>query len=176
MRYFLTTGLPAILVVFAGIMIERVLASLITRAGERKGIPVSQSHLIRLIVRWTIALIVAIVIASIFGISVANFWTAISAFVVMVLVGFFAVWSFLSNILATVVILISRPFIVGDTITILPENLSGELVDIGLIFSKIKTPEGDLISFTNNTFVTKLIRIASPKGPEVLEPTDSVEG
>ena len=77
----------------------------------------------------------------------------------MALVGFFAVWSILGNILATLVILIWHPFKVGDKIAILPEAISGEASEINLLFTRMKTEEGDIITVPNLTFVTKFIKV-----------------
>ena len=106
---------------------------------------------------------VIIMVASIFGIGVGNLWATITAILAMVIVAFFAMWSVLSNILATVVILIAQPFCIGDKVTILPENLSGEAIDVNLLYSKLRTNDGQIKTVPNITFLTKFVSVVSSK-------------
>jgi len=161
MSFFLTVILPAIIVVILGIIVERVLTALISRSGKKKGMPTSHIQLTKLILRWILFIVVVIVVVGIFGINVTNLWVAITGVIAMALVGFFAVWSILGNILATLVILIWHPFKVGDKIAILPEAISGEASEINLLFTRMRTEEGDIITVPNLTFVTKFIKVLS---------------
>lgn len=163
MGYFMKVILPVIIAIIVAIVVERILASLISRYGDKKGISKSNTHLIKVIIRWSIIVILIIVVASIFGVGIGNLWATITGVLAMVIIGFFAMWSILSNVFATVIILIARPFHMGDKITILPENLSGEAIDINLLYSKLKTSEGEIITVPNVTFLTKFISVASAK-------------
>ena len=163
MNYFLTVILPVIIAILVGFVLERVMTVIVSRSGKKRGMRPSHIHLFGLILRWILGIVVVVVIAGIFGVSLANLWVAITGIVAMALIGFFASWSILGNILSTLIVLIWRPFQVGDTVTILPEELSGEAVDLNLIFTKLKTPEGDMINVPNTTFVTKLVKVSTGK-------------
>jgi len=163
MSYFLRVILPVIITIVVAIIVERILVSIISRYGKKRALSKSHSHLIKLIIRGSILVIVIIVVASIFGVGIGNLWATIAGILAMVIIGFFAVWSLLSNVLATGIILIARPFVIGDKVTILPENISGEAVDINILYSKLKTNEGDIITVPNITFLTKFISISSSK-------------
>ena len=163
MNYYITVIVPVIAVIIIGIVIERILSRLISRSGQKKKMRIPDVHLIKLIVRWFLFIIVLVIVAGIFGISVTNLWITVTGIVAMALIGFFAVWSILSNTLATLVVLLWRPFKIGNKITILPEEISGEVVELNLFFTKLKTEEGDTISIPNVTFVTKFIRVSSRK-------------
>ena len=104
-----------------------------------------------------------IVVAGIFGIGVRSIWISLAAFIAMMLVGFFAAWSLLSNLLAFLIIVLTRPVRVGDKVAIMPENLAGELIDINLIYSKLRATEDDEILVPNVTFLTKFILVSSKK-------------
>jgi small-conductance mechanosensitive channel len=158
--YFLTVLLPAIIAVVIGIIIWRIIESRISKFGKEKDIPQSSIHLMRLIVRYILILVIIIAVAGIFGISLGNLWISISTIVLGSLIALFASWSLISNILATMIIMIWRPIEIGNKVTILPENISGELIDINMFFSKLKTQEGDTIQIPNVSFVTKFIKIS----------------
>jgi len=71
---------------------------------------------IRKLARLVIGLITVIVILSIFGFNLGGIWATLSTVLAMIAIGFVAVWSMLSNVSATVLILLMRPFNIGDEI------------------------------------------------------------
>ncbi|MFC1941540.1 mechanosensitive ion channel family protein [Chloroflexota bacterium] len=159
--YFLRVILPVIITIVVAILVERILSGVISRYGKKKGLSKSHSHMMRIIIRWAILVILIIVVASIFGVGIGNLWATFAGMLAMVIIGFFAMWSVLSNIFATLIILIARPFVIGDKVTILPENISGEAFDINIMYSKLKIDEGNVITVPNITFLTKFISISS---------------
>lgn len=161
MSYFLSVIVPAIIAIIVAIVIERVLVHLISSLGKKKQLPSSHVHLLKLIVRWVIIVVFVIVVVSIFGIGIGNLWATLIGLLAMVIIGFFAVWSALSNILAAVIILVWRPFHIGDKVAVLPEGLSGKVLDMNLIYTKLETEEGDILQFPNNAFITKFIKVYS---------------
>jgi small-conductance mechanosensitive channel len=79
----------------------------------------------------------------------------------MVAIGFVAVWSILSNVLATLVILIWRPFNVGEKVEILPEGIEGQVIDINFVYTILKSDDGKKTAIPNNLFAQKFIRRSS---------------
>ena len=163
MSYFWRVILPVIIAIVVAIIVERILVTSLSRYGRKISLPKSHSHLIKLIIRWSIIVILIIVVASIFGVGIGNLWATLAGIIAMVVIGFFAMWSVLSNVLAAVIILIARPFSIGDKVTILPENISGEAIDVNILYSKIRTNEGDIITVPNITFLTKFVSISVSK-------------
>ena len=161
--YLLKTILPIIIAIIGAIATERILITSISKYEKKKGLSQSHLHLLKLLIKWSIIVILIVVVASIFGVGISNLWATFAGLIATVIIGFFAMWSILSNVMATIIILIARPFSIGDGLTILPEKISGEAVDINLLYSKLKTDEGDIITVPNITFLTKFISIASSK-------------
>lgn len=168
-EYFMRVILPALATIVAVVAGQRILYGLLARYGRRKGLPQSHSFMIRIVIKWSAVVVVVLMVATIFGIGVDNIWATLTAMAAMVIIGFFAMWSVLSNILATMVILIARPFSIGDRVTVLPENISGRAVDINLLYSKLKTPDGEVIIVPNITFLTKFVSVA-PGSEEDISP------
>lgn len=171
--YFFRVVIPAIVALLAGISIERFLESKISSFGEKHGILESQVYLMKTSVRWLIVILLIILEAGIFGISIGSLWISISAIIAMVVVGLFAGWSLLANMLAALITLIWQPFQVGDEITILPDDISGEVVDMSLFFGRLETENGDIINIPNVTFLQKYTQVhkksSSEKKPEKQE-------
>lgn len=163
MSYFLGVILPMIIAIVIGIVLERILIVSISRYGKKRGLSKSRIHLIKLVIRWAIIIIVIVVVASIFGVGIGNLWATLAGLLAMVIVGFFAIWSILSNLLLTIIILLIRPFNIGDRVTILPENLSGEATDINLMYSILKKDDGEMMTVPNITFLTKFVSVAPQK-------------
>ncbi|NQZ78609.1 MAG: mechanosensitive ion channel [Ekhidna sp.] len=76
----------------------------------------------------------------------------------LVAIGFFAIWSLLSNIIAGIIIYIINPFKISDTIVLVEKEITGKVTDIGLIFTTLADDEG---SFTvpNNLFFQQVIKV-----------------
>jgi len=163
MDYFLGTVLPALIAIAVGIVVERVLAILVARFGRRRELDPSSVHLIKLIIRWLIIIVLVIVVAGIFGIGLQGIWVSIAAFLAMVVVGFFAAWSMLSNIFAAVLLLILRPIRIGDKVSIMPENIPGKVTDIGMIFTRIESDEGDAVNIPNSLLMQRFIKVYGQK-------------
>ncbi len=117
------------------------------------------------ILRWTLIAFLLLLVLQQIGLSINNVWTMLSAFVAMIAIGFVAVWSVLSNVLCTVLLLVFRPFRVGDEVEIvdpvMTSGLGGTVQNINLIFTTLKTEDEDetaYIQIPNNMFFQKLIR------------------
>jgi small conductance mechanosensitive channel len=158
--YFLKVGVPSLTILIVAIGIERLLTYYTSKSYQKRRLPAHHAHLLKLIGRWIITIVAIILIAGIFGVGLTNIWVVVSGIIAMALVGFFAAWSILSNILGTLIILAWHPFSIGDKISILPEALAGEVIDINLFYTKLKTEEGNIIHVPNVTFVTKFTSVS----------------
>jgi small-conductance mechanosensitive channel len=110
MTYFLKVVLPALIAVAIAVIVERILGSVVSRFGKRRALYPSHIHLVKLITRWLIIIVLVIVVAGIFGIGAQSIWISLAAFIAMMVAGFFAAWSILSNLLAFLTIMVVRPF------------------------------------------------------------------
>ena len=87
-----------------------------------------------------------------------NVWASVTAVLAMVAVGFVAVWSVLSNAFCSVVLMIVRPFNVGDSIEIPGDTWRGKVIDFNMIFTTLRDDDGSLLQVPNNLFFQKPIR------------------
>ncbi|MGD8251125.1 MAG: mechanosensitive ion channel [Desulfobacterales bacterium] len=117
--------------------------------------------------RWIVYTATVLLILQQVGISLNHLWTVISAMVAMVAIGFVAVWSVLSNLLCTVILLIFQPFSIGDEIEVVEPGtttgLHGKVRNINLLFTTIQSTTDDpmeafLIQVPNNQFFQKIIK------------------
>jgi small-conductance mechanosensitive channel len=104
-------------------------------------------------------LIAAMLVLEIWGVNVGGLWTILVSAATIVGVGFLATWTMISNITASFFIAFWRPFRLGDTIEILPENLSGRVIDTNLMFIVVRENSGAVIQIPNNLFFQKMFRV-----------------
>lgn len=86
-----------------------------------------------------------------------DLFTIIAGTFALVATGFVALWSTLSNILCTVLILVTRPFRVGDEISFPPDALEGQVIDLSFFFTTLKTHDGRFINVPNTTFFQRIM-------------------
>ncbi|BDD06979.1 mechanosensitive ion channel family protein [Aureibacter tunicatorum] len=74
-------------------------------------------------------------------------------------VAFFASWSIISNITASIVLFFNHPFKIGDNIKIQDgdNSVTGEIVDINLFNIRIKSEGGHIVAYPNNLALQKPI-------------------
>ncbi len=135
---------------------------------DRQYLPPSLYRIADGILRWVTVVLVGLVALQQVGVSVQHLWAAISAFFVLIAVGFVAVWSILSNILCAVFLIIFAPFRIGDEIEVIEPTgsgagLKGTVIALNIIFTTLEqispeTGEKFLIEVPNNIFFQKTIR------------------
>ncbi|MDQ8185280.1 mechanosensitive ion channel domain-containing protein [Pelagicoccus sp. SDUM812002] len=118
---------------------------------------------LRLLARYVVILIALLLCLTAYGIPIGNFWTLVSTTLGLVAIGFVAVWSVLSNISATFLILLVQPFKLGDYVAIVGEEVMGRVTDINFLFTTVRKGNGDMYKVPNNQFFQKsLLRPADP--------------
>ncbi len=117
--------------------------------------------------KWLFWLIGGLLILQQIGFSIGSIWTIVATLLAMVAVGFVAVWSVLSNLLCTLILVIFKPFSISDEIEIIEPNtisgLKGKVINFNVMFTTLQelrtdTKEPALIQIPNNIFFQKCIR------------------
>ena len=140
--------------------INRLMAGTIGGLEQRLSLPgESLLGLTRLMkgIAWLIA---ALLILSLWGVSVSGFWTLLVSVATIIGVGFLAVWAMISNVTASLFITIWRPFQQGDTVELLPENFKGRVFGRNLMFTVIREENGARLHVPNNLFFQKIFRVS----------------
>jgi small-conductance mechanosensitive channel len=115
-------------------------------------------------------------------------WGVLSTVLAMVAIGFVAVWSVLSNTLCTLVIMVFRPFAVGDEVEFPQDGVKGRVIDLNVFFTTLDAGDGTVMQVPNNLFFQKVmrrrhaaaavsaathLRLKQPDDPEVLPEPDT---
>lgn len=156
-----------LLSIFIGSTLLRRFVDRLTRQGHLQGTMAARLHVIR---RAVLILITPLILLQTIGL-VEHAWTLISTLLATLAIGFFAVWSLLTNATSALILLTFRPFRIGDLVDLVePSNgttLSGRVEDMNLMFTTLKElpdppqragPTG-ILHVPNSLFFQKAIRV-----------------
>lgn len=159
--YFLKSIVPAIFVIVGAFFIYEIVKRGIDRLARKKELPKSASAVLKLSSKWLLSILAVLVTITVLGVELGTFWVVISGLLAMIAVGFFAGWSLISSILATVLILIWQPYKVGTTIEILPQGIKGKVININIMFSTLEDKDKNKFEIPNSQMLQKIIKIPS---------------
>jgi small-conductance mechanosensitive channel len=155
----LLTALPSALVIIIGAVLLNIITGRALHFLARKtSFTAEELHPVRRVLKWTITLIAAVFVFGAFGLNVGGVWGVLSTILAMVAIGFVAVWSVLSNTLCTLIIMIFRPFSVGDDIELAGEPVKGRVIDLNFIYTSLDAGDGTVMQVPNNLFFQKVVR------------------
>lgn len=155
----LAAALPTAFLIIVGAVVlnlalQRTLRAIArrTRFSEQEILPFQR------FLKWLITLAALVMIMGAFGMNVGGFWGVLSTVLAMVAIGFVAVWSVLSNTLCTLIIMIFRPFSVGDEVELMGDPVKGRVVDLNFIYTTLDAGDGTVMQVPNNLFFQKVLR------------------
>jgi small-conductance mechanosensitive channel len=114
-------------------------------------------------------LLAALLVLNLWGVSVGGLWTLLASAIAVIGVGFLAVWTIVSNVTASFFITVWRPFKLGQTVELLPENLKGRVIDRNMMFTMLREEGGSILQIPNNLFFQKVFRVTDSGGKSLFE-------
>ncbi len=162
MEIYYSKIIESIVVLALFIIIRIVLNQLISKSIIDKVVQKSRTQLIRRAINFILLLISLVLLMVIWGVKQSELAVFIGSILTIVGVAFFAQWSLLSNITSSIIIFFGHSVKIGDTISMMETKdyeIRGEVINIGLFFTKIKLADSDdEITLPNNVFIIKTIR------------------
>lgn len=115
------------------------------------------------VIRWMIIGISAIGALLAMGIDLHGLWSMLGAVLSLVAIGFVAMWSILSHMLASLLIVAFRPFEIDDQIEIVGDDpILGKVIDLSLVYTTLRTSDGGTLRIPNNLFFQKVLKRHAP--------------
>ncbi|SEQ67590.1 small conductance mechanosensitive channel [Amphritea atlantica] len=142
----------AIIILIIGLIIARWVGKLTLRVCLRHNVDVTLSNFISSTVKLLLIAMVAVICLGKFGISVAPFIAAIGA--VSLSIGL-ALQGVFSNYGAGFTIILTRPFVVGNTIRC--NDVCGVVEEIRLAYTQLSTEDGEIITIPNKHIVGEVL-------------------
>lgn len=149
---FLPSLLAALVIFFAGIYLAALLSRLVRGTLERRHVNAEATQVITQITRWAL-----IVLVSVTALEQINF--DLTAFVAgLGIVGFtlgFALKDISENFVAGLMLLLQRPFDLGDVVEI--DDFRGRVLDVSLRATEMETMDGHNVILPNSVVYTNAI-------------------
>jgi small-conductance mechanosensitive channel len=166
MSEYLTPTIKVATLIAVGMIAYGIFARGLRILRDREYIPVSIHVVGRGVARWLIGIAITLLALQQFGIPVSTVWGAVSAFAVLIAVGFVAVWSVLSNVLCSILLIVFAPFRIGDEIEIIESTggtgLRGTVIGLNVLYTALEETCDDgrhcVVQVPNNIFFQKTIR------------------
>jgi len=138
---------------------------LLGRLARTRWLPEQMARRLKVITRWIVVPILFLAFLQEMGLF-NNAWAWVSTAAAAIAVGFVATWSILSNGVCALLILVYRPFHIGDTIEVkdLGDDFGvrGEVIEMNLMYTTLRGEEGGKLRTTlvpNNFFFQKVTQI-----------------
>ena len=145
-RGFLTgSALPALLILVGGILVVRIILSIITKALERSKLEKAAFTLIKAVIRVLLYGLLVLIVASKLGIDVTGVVALAS---VLTLAISLSVQSALTNVISGFTLLYTKPFSSGDFVEVAGQ--SGSVQEIGLTYTKLHTADNKSVYIPNS--------------------------
>lgn len=144
--------LGAIIILIVGAKLASWLGRLVTNLCEKKNVDLTLSRFLGSVVKILVLTFVVIIAIGKFGISIAPFIAALGA---LAFGTSFAIAGPVSNYGAGLVIIMSRPFVIGNTITI--NGVSGVVDEIHLAVTILTTEDDEKITIPNKHIVGEIL-------------------
>ncbi|MDT8429365.1 MAG: mechanosensitive ion channel family protein [Pseudomonadales bacterium] len=145
-------AIGAIIVLVIGIVVARKVSNMVLALCQRKNLDITLSGFIANTIRLLIIIMVAIIALGKLGISITPFVAAVGA---LSLGAGLAVQGLLSNYGAGFNIILARPFVVGDTISV--QGVTGLVKEIHLAYTVLGDEDGVRINVPNKHIVGEII-------------------
>lgn len=173
-------SIKTLLVIFLGVIIYFVFCRAIKKMTANGYFDYHLSIILGNIVKWFLVAVIILFSLGFFGVSVNTLWAALSGVLALVALGFVAVWSVLSNVLCSVLLIIFPPFRIGDEIEIQEPtanfSVKGKVVSINMLMTSLEVAEesptdsgGTVMRVPNNIFFQKYVRCIPGKGTQSLK-------
>lgn len=141
----LSTFLPALIYLIGGIVISKLILSILDRALGKSNADVTLSNFLHTAIRLVLHFIIFMVVAGALGIQVTSLVAILS---VAGLAVSLSIQNLLSNILSGLMLLSIKPFKVGDYVDV--GGTGGTVKEIGFAHTKLLTIENIMIFIPNN--------------------------
>ncbi len=133
----------------------------IRKTWKLKGYAQDRVVIVRRVTQGILFVIFALILSSIWGINQSEIILFITSILTVIGIAFFAQWSILSNITSGLILFFHNDIRAGEELSILDKDMpvKGELVEISIIFTRIKIEDGTIISIPNSVLLQKTISV-----------------
>lgn len=164
-----TKALSAVILIVAGLLIIRIIMTIINKALERSKLEKAAHSLIKSLSRTVMYVLLALIVAASLGIDVTGIVALAS---VLTLAISLSIQNVLTNVIGGFILLYTHPFHSGDYVEI--ASKSGTVSEIGMTYTMLLTPDNKVVSIPNGAVTSAEIVNYSATGTRRLDFSISV--
>jgi small-conductance mechanosensitive channel len=148
--------------ILAYIILRKLIKRGLMRFARLRGMDESRAVYISKVANILMIILLIMMLTLVWNVSFEGLGVYIASIFTILGVGFFAIWSILSNITASVVLYFYFPFRIGSYIKIMEgeKQWIGRIKDISLFTIRIQTTDGLDITYPNNLLIQKPVAFA----------------
>ncbi len=173
-----------ILILALAWLVQYLFGKTITRLSRLRELPEHLATAARRVVGFLVVVTAILMMLDVFGVSGTVLWTAFTSFAAVGAIAFFAAWSVLSNIFCSLLIFLTRPFRLNDTVELLENGekpgFRGRVVDVNLLYTTLMETgdarNGTVVQIPNSLIFQRSLRRwrgnAAPAIPSSLPPRE----
>lgn len=147
-------------------LLQSLVRRIMARLRQRRELPLALALIVQRTIATLIVVAALLLILDVFGVSGAVLWTAFTSFAAVGAIAFFAAWSVLSNIFCALLIFLTRPFRLHDTVELVENGekpgFKGQVVDVNLLYTTLlengDADAGILVQIPNSLFFQRTLR------------------
>lgn len=161
--------IKSVLAILAGLFLYQLARHGLKKIAENGFLDFKLRIMLRKLAKWLIVAIVLLLCLGFFGLSVNTLWATLSGVLALIALGFVAVWSVLSNVLCSILMIIFPPFRIGDRIEIQEPSadfsVKGKVVETNMLFTTLEASNDtnhtveSILRVPNNIFFQKYVRV-----------------
>ncbi|QOI95955.1 MAG: mechanosensitive ion channel [Flammeovirgaceae bacterium] len=153
--------IETVLVLVGLVILSLIIKGTIRRIGNRYHLQKDRAAFIIKIVSIGLYVAAGVTLLFIWGVDQNELVLFLSSFVAILGIALFAQWSMLSNVTASILLFVSHPAKVGDSISILDKDypLTGTIKDIGAFFVTVETEANEVVTIPNSLLFQKMIKV-----------------
>lgn len=179
MQLYTAPLIKSVLAILAGLFIYQLVRHGLKKIAKNGFLDFRLRTMLGRFAKWLIVVIVLLLCLGFFGLSVNTLWATLSGVLALIALGFVAVWSVLSNILCSILMIIFPPFRIGDRIEIQEPSadfsVKGKVVGTNMLFTTLESSNDtdnsvdSILHVPNNIFFLKYVRVISGTDTESLQ-------
>ena len=144
--------IAAIIILIVGLIVAGRTSNLVVRTCENRKLDITLTRFLGNVTKIVVLVFVILIALGKFGITLAPFIAAIGA---VIFGSTLAFQGALSNFAAGLTIIMTRPFVVGNTISV--KGVNGVVEEVGLGATKLSTEDGEQITIPNKHIVGEIL-------------------
>lgn len=159
--------IETLILIIVIVVVKLITSKAIKRIFTKLDFDLQRKRISQKIVNLFILMIIIIGLAGIWNIDQKELMVFFTSILTILGIAFFAQWSILSNITASLILFFNHPLRIGQYIQVLEKDFSveGKLEDITFFFLHIRTVDNEIITIPNNIVLQRTL-LMKPKDAE----------